>query len=130
MIFKTIQRPCILQFLFHFRTNFFKGLTDALGACICHRINRNNNAQYNIINSVLPVVFQIHTCFIFLRKVSSITLGVFIGKKSSSCFLICCKRENSSSQIISDVRSGLETILPRHMGWQTSIIGSNCLITL
>ena len=61
---------------------------DALGACICHfilRIYRNNNAQYNIINSVLPVVhmFQIHTCFIVLRKVSLITLGVFIGQRSS-----------------------------------------------
>ena len=32
-------------------------------------------------------------------------------------FFIRCKRENSSSQIISDVQSGFETILPRHVGW-------------
>ena len=43
-------------------------------------------------------------------------------------FFIHCKQENS--QIISDVRLGFETILPRHVGWQTSVIGSNCLITL
>ena len=47
-------------------------------------VYRNNNAQYNIINYILPVVFQIYTCFIVLRKVSSITLGVFIGQRSSS----------------------------------------------
>ena len=44
------------------------------------RIYRNNNAQYNIINSVLPVAFPIHTCSIVLRKVSSNT---FIGQRSS-----------------------------------------------
>ena len=27
------------------------------------------------------MVFQIHNCFIVLRKVSSITLGVFIGQR-------------------------------------------------
>ena len=61
------------------------------------RIYRNNNAQYSIINSVLPVVFQIHTCFIVLRKASSITLGVFIGQKSSG---------RSSGSISSSVASG------------------------
>ena len=44
-------------------------------------------------------------------------------------FFIRCKRENSRSQITSDVRSGFKTILPRHLGWQTSVIGSNYLIT-
>ena len=39
-------------------------------------IYRNINAQYNIINSVLSVVFQIHTCFIVLRE-------FFIGLRSS-----------------------------------------------
>ena len=64
---------------------FFIGLTPLVPvfATSILRIYRNDNTQYNIINSVLPVVILLRTCFIVLRKVPSITLGVFMGQKSS-----------------------------------------------
>ena len=80
---KPFENPSAGTLFFSF---FFKGLTPyaPVFSTSILRIYRNNNAQYNIINSLLPVVFQIHTCFIVvLRKVSSITLGVFIGQRSS-----------------------------------------------
>ena len=83
----------ILVFIYLLHTSTLVFATSIL------RIYRNNNARYTIINSVLPVVFQIHTCFIVLRKVSSITLGVFIGQRSSGSYSSSVAKFQSTNNI-------------------------------